>query len=64
MSFWVIGGEYDSTRFDHIKGDRREERYGPFSEYRDAMKEWAGRSWQQVDNCLCRYCIVEDEAHA
>ena len=64
MSFWVIGGEYESTQFDHLKNDRREERYGPFADYSDAMREWTGRSWRRVDECLCRYRIVDDEVTA
>ena len=34
--FWVIGGEYASTRFDEPAAPGGEESHGPFASYADA----------------------------
>jgi Domain of unknown function (DUF4170) len=57
-NYWVVGGEYTSTRFDRLAEGRTEERYGPFPNYVEAKKEWMRQSWRHVDNCHCRYRIV------
>lgn len=54
--FWVVGGEYKDTRFqDAISGT--EEWFGPFTNYDDAVEEWAKHAWQSVDHCTVRYRI-------
>lgn len=58
--FWVVGGEYTSTDFDQLVEGAAEERYGPYSSYEQAMDDWLGLSWRQVDNCNYRYRIVEE----
>lgn len=59
-AFWVVGGEYESTRFERIAGGGREERHGPYASYDEAEREWARLSWARVDNCNVRYRIVEE----
>jgi len=54
--FWVIGGEYADTRFEHLLGPR-EEWFGPFHDYEAAKTEWAKRAWNTVDDCHTRYRI-------
>ena len=35
--YWVFGGEYDSTKFQHIAGNGKPFRAGPFRSYEDAL---------------------------
>jgi hypothetical protein len=58
--FWVIGGEYASTRFDQPASPGAEQRHGPFATYDDAKAEWARLSWANVDNAHARYRIEEE----
>lgn len=60
--YWVVGGEYTSTKFETIAGGGREELIGPFASYKDARREWGRRAWATVDDCHVRYRIVEDES--
>jgi hypothetical protein len=62
--FWVIGGEYASTRFDEPAAPGAEQRHGPFASYEDAKAEWARRSWANVDNAHARFRIEEEAAPA
>lgn len=62
--FWVIGGEYTSTRFDEPATPGGERRYGPFATYADAKAEWARLSWADVDNAHARYRIEEEPGAA
>tara|TARA_X000000950_G_C13754688_1_gene594212 strand:- start:594 stop:773 length:180 start_codon:yes stop_codon:yes gene_type:complete len=59
MSFWVVGGYYQNTRFEEIKEGYNLERYGPFDTYDDAKVHWEQHSWKNVDNCYIRYTIVK-----
>lgn len=54
--FWVIGGEYENSDFQHMI-ECTEERHGPFETYDEAYKCWANRAWLTVDNCLYRFWI-------
>lgn len=58
--WWVIGGEYESTRFEKIAPGKSEERYGPFETYEAAHKKWAERAWATVDDAHSRFRIVEE----
>mgnify|MGYP001250873424 FL=1 len=58
MSYWVIGGVYENTSFDKIKEGESLEKFGPFSSYEDAKKEWDRISWENVDNCNVRFIIL------
>ena len=53
MSYWVIGGTYKDTTFKELEDGLKLEKYGPFSSYFDAKKEW-----QNVDSCNTRYIIL------
>lgn len=56
QQFWVIGGEYEDTRFQStVHGD--EEWYGPFPTYEEARREWQKHAWQTVDDAHTRYRI-------
>ena len=57
-TYWVVGGEYTDTHFDTFVPGKGEERYGPFMDYQAALKEWQGRSFNQVDDCNVRYRVV------
>tara|TARA_E500000318_G_scaffold99772_1_gene102022 strand:+ start:278 stop:649 length:372 start_codon:yes stop_codon:yes gene_type:complete len=56
--YWVVGGEYETTEFETPVGGE-EERHGPFATFEDAEKAWSKLAWQYVDNCNCRYRVVE-----
>jgi hypothetical protein len=58
--FWVVGGLYRDTRFNELAHGHQEERYGPFSRWEDAQREWQRVSWANVDVCNARYRIVEE----
>lgn len=58
--WWVIGGEYESTRFETIAPGKAEERHGPFASYEAAHKKWAERAWATVDDAHSRFRIVEE----
>ncbi|MFM2128945.1 MAG: hypothetical protein RL477_491 [Pseudomonadota bacterium] len=62
--YWVVGGEYDSTRFQHIAGGRKPFRAGPFGTYEDALRKWAELAWQTVDTCNVRFHIETDHSEA
>ncbi len=59
--FWVVGGEYDSTRFQHMAGGGKPFRAGPFRSYEEALRKWAELAWQSVDACNVRFHIETDE---
>jgi len=54
--FWVVGGEYEDTRFRDTVGGG-EEWFGPFRDYDAAKQEWAKHAWRSVDHCNVRYRI-------
>jgi Domain of unknown function (DUF4170) len=60
--FYVIGGEYEDTRFARLVGES--ERYGPFRTHAEAEREWRGRTMARIDQALVRYVIVEEAALA
>ena len=60
-AFWVIGGVYESTRFEKLVEGAAEERLGPFGSYEEAERAWAKISWQHVDHATTRYRIVAEE---
>jgi len=57
--FWVTGGEYASTAFDHLADGAIEERHGPYATYDDALRHWRRLSLRRIDECQVRYRIVE-----
>ncbi len=60
--YWVVGGEYDSTKFQHIAGNGKPFRAGPFRSYEDALQKWAELAWKSVDSCNVRFHIETEEA--
>jgi hypothetical protein len=61
MAYWVVGGEYTDTRFETIVPGSTLEKIGPFETYQDAYRAWSGRAWATVDNCQCRFQVVEGD---
>lgn len=60
--YWVIGGEYEDTRFETIVGGGSEQRHGPFAHYEQAKAKWQELAWSSVDNAHARYRIEEEAA--
>ena len=58
-TWYVIGGEYTDTTFSSFKD--KEERYGPFVEYQEAIEQWRSKSWSNVDSCHTRYHITSSD---
>lgn len=56
--YWVVGGIYDDTSFEHLSEAAREERYGPFATFAAAKEEWARLAWRTVDDCHSRYRVT------
>jgi hypothetical protein len=59
--FWVTGGEYADATFKDLSKGRDLERYGPFSSYDAARKEWQSRTMATIDNALVRYRVISLE---
>jgi hypothetical protein len=59
--FWVTGGEYADATFKDLTKGRDLERYGPFSSYDAARKEWQSRTMATIDNALVRYRVISLE---
>jgi hypothetical protein len=55
--YWVVGGEYETTRFEDIVRGKQEERYGPFDDLRKAREKWQALAQATVDNAHIRYRI-------
>ena len=58
--YWVVGGEYEDTRFARIVGGGTEERAGPFATIDQAKSVWRAKSIADVDNCNVRNHIEKD----
>lgn len=56
--FWVVGGEFTDTTFTELIPGTQE-RYGLFSSYDNAYKEWKAKTGWKVDNCHHRLFIKE-----
>jgi hypothetical protein len=59
MVYWVVGGEYADTKFDRAAAGKSLERHGPFASYDEAHHVWSARAWATVDDCNCRFRLVE-----
>ncbi|HVJ53745.1 MAG TPA: DUF4170 domain-containing protein [Aliidongia sp.] len=59
MAYWVVGGEYADTKFDRMAPGKTLEQHGPYATYEEAHKSWAARAWATVDDCNCRFRVVE-----
>ena len=57
MSYWVIGGTYENTKFEKLKHGENLKKFGPFNSYTEAKKKWDKLSWENVDNCFVRFVI-------
>ena len=57
--YWVIGGEYQSTKFEKLAPGKQEVREGPFEDYEVAKKVWQRLAWETVDNALAHFHIEQ-----
>ena len=57
--FWVIGGEYRSTRFDELKPGTEKVR-GPFTSMYDARKVWRDLSHKDSGCAMTRFAITSE----
>jgi hypothetical protein len=57
--FWVIGGEYRSTRFDELKPGT-EKVHGPFKSLYDARKVWRDLSLKGSACAMTRFAITAE----
>lgn len=57
-TYWVVGGEYESTAFERLRPGTEALRLGPYDDYQAAYRKWQELAWQSVDNCNIRYRIV------
>lgn len=60
--YWVVGGDYRSTKFRELSDGATEERHGPFDTYDAARKKWAERAMATVDNATARFRIEQDSS--
>lgn len=58
----VYGGVYTDTNFKSIASGGNEQKYGPYTSYKDAYNKWTELSWSNVDNCLHRFRITDTES--
>jgi hypothetical protein len=58
-AFYVLGGEYLDTTFEVLK-ESSYELYGPFNTYQEAYDKWRERSFAYVDNCHCRFKVINN----
>lgn len=61
--FWVIGGEYQSVKFDRMVGGT-ERVFGPYLERSDAESMWRTESERRRSEACVRFSIVEERALA
>lgn len=59
--YWVVGGEYESTKFEGLAGGGSPLRAGPFANYDEARRKWSELAWQSVDSCNVRFHIETRE---
>jgi hypothetical protein len=57
--FWVIGGEYRSTRFEDLKPGT-EKLLGPYPSMYDARKAWRGLSMASMACAMTRFAITTE----
>jgi hypothetical protein len=57
--FWVIGGEYRSTRFDDLKPGT-ETLLGPYPSMYDARKAWRNLSMASTACAMTRFAITAE----
>lgn len=59
--YWVVGGEYQDTKFDKPVPGTVEQRYGPFDSHDEAKAKWQALAWATVDNAHTRYRIEAEK---
>jgi hypothetical protein len=61
--FWVIGGEFRSTDFDHMT-EGTERVLGPFTDEREAETAWRTISRAHGHECRTRFAVVQEPLRA
>ncbi|MBH62660.1 MAG: hypothetical protein CL569_09470 [Alphaproteobacteria bacterium] len=57
--FWVVGGEYTDTSFDHlVTGSERV--MGPYSDRDAALIAWRQVAEETRGNCYARYTVAQE----
>jgi len=64
MRYWVVGGEYTDTSFTKFAPGAKEERYGPYPSYSEALSAWSTHARATIDDATIRYRIVSDAESA
>jgi hypothetical protein len=59
--YWVVGGEYQDTRFDQPRAGTALRRFGPYDRHEDAKAKWQELAWGTVDNAHERYRIEAEK---
>jgi hypothetical protein len=59
--YWVVGGEYQDTKFDQPVAGTALQRYGPYDTHEDAKAKWQELAWGSVDNAHVRYRIEAEK---
>ena len=60
--YWVVGGEYETTKFQVIRDGGAEERHGPFDTREAARVKWADLAMKTVDFAHIRYRIEAEDS--
>ncbi|MBT4739016.1 MAG: DUF4170 domain-containing protein [Rhodospirillaceae bacterium] len=60
QKFYVVGGEYADTTFEHLANGGDPDIHGPFLE-RDAKDFWRSITGKTVDNAMIRYVLKAEE---
>ncbi len=55
--YGVIGGKYASPDCTKMAEGHKEQRFGPFASYEDALRKWSDMAWQSVDASHIRFVI-------
>ncbi len=61
--FWVIGGEFRSTDFDHMT-EGTEKVLGPYPDEAAAETAWRAISRQHGHECRTRFAVVREPLRA
>src|SRR5258705_10648063 len=59
--YWVVGGEYQETRFDPPAHGTAVQRFGPYDTHEDGKAKWQELAWRTVDNAHARFRIEAEK---
>lgn len=61
--FWVIGGEYEDTRFERLM-DGSERLFGPYGSHEAALAVWERIAAETRSVCTARFTVVREGSTA